>query len=132
MKASTAAYIDPVCKMEVMEGQEAARREYDGATYFFCSKACARKFQQNPESYIGTEMPVEQTAPDVAAAPGGLAESHVDPVCKMHVIEGREAGKWDYAGTTYYFCNANCLKRFQSDPELYLTGKPKEEVRMQK
>ncbi len=127
-----AVHIDPVCKMEVIEGQEAARREYDGATYFFCSKACARKFQQNPESYIGTEMPVEQTVPEPIAAPGGLAESHVDPVCKMHVIEGREAGKWEYKGTTYYFCNASCLKRFQSDPELYLSGKPKEEVRMQK
>jgi Cu+-exporting ATPase len=118
--------------MEVMEGQEAARREYDGATYFFCSKACARKFQQNPESYVGTEMPVEQTAPEPVAAPGGLAESHVDPVCKMHVIEGREAGKWEYKGITYYFCNVSCLKRFQADPELYLTGKPKEEVRTQK
>ena len=74
MKASTAAHIDPVCKMEVMEGQEAARREYDGATYFFCSKACTRKFQQNPESYVGTELPVEQTSPEVAATPGGLAE----------------------------------------------------------
>ena len=32
-------HIDPVCKMEVVEGQEAARREYDGVTYHFGSKA---------------------------------------------------------------------------------------------
>jgi Cu+-exporting ATPase len=114
--------------MQVAEGQEAARREYDGVTYYFCSKACARKFQQNPESYVGTELPVEQPAAEPIAASGGMAKSHVDPVCKMHVIEGREAGKWEYKGTTYYFCNVSCLKRFQSDPELYLTGKPKSEV----
>jgi Cu+-exporting ATPase len=111
---------DPVCGMEVVEGQEAARREYDGQTYLFCSKACARKFQQNPESYVGTEMPVVQPAAEPAAAAGGLARSHVDPVCKMHVIAGREAGKWDYKGTTYYFCNPSCLKRFQAEPERFL------------
>ena len=122
-------HIDPVCKREVIEGQEAAQRDYDGVTYYFCSKACARKFQQNPESYVGTEMPVEQPVPEPVAAPGGMAKSHVDPVCKMHVIEGREAGKWEYKGTTYYFCNVSCLKRFQSDPELHLTGKAKSEAR---
>jgi len=118
--------------MQFTEGEEAARREYDGATYYFCSKACARKFQQNPESYIGTEMPVEQPAPEPVAASGGMAESHVDPVCKMHVIEGRQAGKWEYKGTTYYFCNVNCLKRFQADPEQFLGGRPKSEVRSPK
>ncbi len=125
MKAAPVRHIDPVCKMEVIEGQEAARREYDGVTYYFCSKVCARKFQQNPESYIGTKLPVEQAAPEVAPAPGGLAKSHIDPVCKMHVIEGREAGKWDYKGKTYYFCSSGCLKQFKSDPDLFLGLKPK-------
>ena len=124
-------HTDPVCGMQVTEGEEAARREYDGMTYYFCSKACARKFQQNPESYIGTEMPVEQPVHEPIAAPGGMAKSHIDPVCKMHVIEGREAGKWEYNGTTYYFCNPGCLKRFQADPAMFLTGKPKSEVRSQ-
>jgi P-type Cu+ transporter len=130
MKSEHSVHIDPVCKMEVIEGQEAARREYDGVTYFFCSKVCARKFQQNPESYVGTEMPVEQASPEVA--PGDMAKSHVDPVCKMHVIEGREAGKWEYKGTTYYFCSDGDLKRFRADPEQFLGGKPKSEVRSQK
>ncbi|MBM3332390.1 heavy metal translocating P-type ATPase [candidate division WOR-3 bacterium] len=125
-------HTDPVCRMEVIEGQEAARRDYDGVMYFFCSKVCARKFQQNPESYVGTEMPVVQPAAEPDAASGGLARSHVDPVCKMHVIAGREAGKWDYKGTTYYFCNVGCLKRFQADPEQFLGGKPKSEVKSQK
>ena len=111
--------------MQVTEGQEAARREYDGVTYYFCSKVCARKFQQNPESYIGTKPPVLQVAPEVAPAPDGLAKSHVDPVCKMHVIEGREAGKWECKGKTYYFCSTGCLEQFKSDPDLLLGFKPK-------
>jgi Cu+-exporting ATPase len=128
----TAVHIDPVCKMDVVEGQEAARREYDGVTYYFCSKVCVRKFQQNPESYFDTKPPVEQAMPEVVPAPHGLARSHVDPVCRMHVIEGREAGKWEYKGKTYYFCNTGCLKQFQADPELYITGKARAEVRSQK
>jgi P-type Cu+ transporter len=130
MKSEHSVHTDPVCNMDVVEGQEAARREYDGVTYYFCSKVCARKFQQNPESYVGTGMPVEQASPEVA--PGGMAKSHTDPVCKMHVIEGREAGKWEYKGTTYYFCSTGDLKRFQADPEQFLGGKPKSDVRSQK
>jgi len=38
----------------------------------------------------------------------------------MAVREGEEAGKWEYKGTTYYFCNPNCLKRFQAEPERFL------------
>jgi len=125
MKTIPIRHIDPVCKMEVIEGQEVARREYDGATYYFCSKVCARKFQQNPESYMGTKPPVEQKAPEVVPVAGGLAKSHVDPVCKMHVIEGREAGKWEYNGKTYYFCSPRCLEQFKADPDLYLGLKPK-------
>ena len=125
MKTVPIRHIDPVCKMEVVEGQEVARREYDGATYYFCSKVCARRFQQNPESYIGTEPPVEQKAPEVVPVAEGLAKSHVDPVCKMHVIEGREAGKWEHRGKTYYFCSQGCLGQFKADPDLYLGLKPK-------
>jgi Cu+-exporting ATPase len=124
VKAGPVKHTDPVCRTEVTEGQEAARREYDGAAYYFCSKACARKFQQNPESYVGTELPVEIPKPDLAPAPSGLESSHVDPVCKMHVVAGREAGRWEYGGKTYYFCSKSCLRQFQADPELYLKGKP--------
>ncbi len=49
---------------------------------------------------------------------------HVDPVCKMEVREGSEAGKWRHHDTDYYFCNPSCLKRFREDPEQFLvTGK---------
>ena len=50
-----AVHTDPVCRMQVVEGQEAARREYDGVTYFFCNKTCARRFMQDPELYLRSE-----------------------------------------------------------------------------
>ncbi|MEO0071166.1 MAG: heavy metal translocating P-type ATPase [candidate division WOR-3 bacterium] len=45
---------------------------------------------------------------------------HIDPVCGMEVIEGKEKGKWEYKGRIYYFCNENCLRRFQKEPGKYL------------
>jgi len=45
-----------------------------------------------------------------------------DPVCGMMVDPLNAAGKFEHAGTMYYFCNPRCLERFSHDPEGYLTG----------
>jgi len=196
-------HVDPVCKMEVVEGQEAARREYDGKTYYFCSKTCARKFVQNPEQYLAEQTKAEvrreklegrsekpegrshesgvneteprrhegtneieqattaaaveriegrEQTPETRDSDDGAQEEHatsqpsfppkseienrkshifVDPVCTMTVVEGQEAGKWEYEGETYYFCNTSCLARFQAEPERFLKGQAKSEARMQ-
>lgn len=42
---------DPVCGMEVHES-EAPTSEFDGVTYFFCSKACLGAFEDNPKQWI--------------------------------------------------------------------------------
>jgi YHS domain-containing protein len=42
---------DPVCNMEVNEQNAAARAEYQGQTYLFCSQDCKNKFDQNPQQY---------------------------------------------------------------------------------
>ncbi len=39
----------------------------------------------------------------------------------MEVIPEKAAGKYEYLGNTYYFCNINCLERFQQDPDRYLS-----------
>jgi Cu+-exporting ATPase len=44
-----------------------------------------------------------------------------DPVCGMTVDPARAAGKYDYQGTTYYFCAKACEQRFAADPERYLS-----------
>jgi class 3 adenylate cyclase/YHS domain-containing protein len=45
--------IDPVCRMRVEIERAAATIPYEGATYHFCSQACARLFAEAPERYVG-------------------------------------------------------------------------------
>ncbi len=51
-------------------------------------------------------------------------KQHIDPVCGMTVDEGKEAGKSDYKGATYYFCSRGCKVAFDKDPEKYLKEGP--------
>ena len=46
-----------------------------------------------------------------------------DPVCGMMVDPLNAAGRFEHAGTMYYFCNPRCRDRFSKDPEGYLSGK---------
>jgi YHS domain-containing protein len=43
---------DPVCGMTVTEGKEAAKSEYMGATYYFCSRGCKVAFDKDPEKFL--------------------------------------------------------------------------------
>ncbi len=43
---------DPVCGMIVEEGKEAAKSEYKGTIYFFCSRGCKVAFDKDPEKYL--------------------------------------------------------------------------------
>lgn len=42
--------IDPVCKMQVQEGN--IKAEYKGQVYYFCSANCQAKFKIEPKKYI--------------------------------------------------------------------------------
>ena len=44
-----------------------------------------------------------------------------DPVCSMQVDETTAAGKSEYKGKTYYFCNLGCKATFDKNPEKYAT-----------
>jgi len=57
------------------------------------------------------------------------ARSHKDPVCGMTVTEGKEAGRSEHDGTTYFFCSKGCVAKFEADPEKYLSAsKPKDDA----
>lgn len=43
---------DVVCGMQVDPTKAAGSSEYDGKTYYFCSKACKIKFDANPTQYV--------------------------------------------------------------------------------
>ncbi|HEY4677777.1 MAG TPA: heavy metal-binding domain-containing protein, partial [Candidatus Angelobacter sp.] len=46
-----------------------------------------------------------------------------DPVCNMDVDPTAARGSAEYKGQTYYFCSPGCVKRFNADPEKYLSLK---------
>lgn len=45
---------------------------------------------------------------------------HLDPVCRMLVAEGREAGSFRHRGTLFRFCSLECARRFLRDPDAYV------------
>lgn len=45
--------VDPVCGMTVEHNQAAAKTEYAGQTYYFCSKECQKDFEAQPAAFIG-------------------------------------------------------------------------------
>jgi Cu+-exporting ATPase len=42
---------DPVCGMEIKESEAAAKLEYKGKTYYFCSEGCKKSFEKKPDKY---------------------------------------------------------------------------------
>lgn len=43
---------DPVCGMLVRPEEAAAQRSFGGRTYYFCSPACAARFDRAPQLYV--------------------------------------------------------------------------------
>jgi P-type Cu+ transporter len=61
--------LDPVCGMTVDPARAAGHVEYEGTTYYFCSKGCAAKFTADPNKYLAGAR--EAMAPAVIQL-GGL------------------------------------------------------------
>ena len=47
---------DPVCGMKVEERDAAGESTYQESTYYFCSRGCKKKFDENPEQYASKEV----------------------------------------------------------------------------
>jgi len=45
--------IDPVCKMKVDEKKAKFKSKYKDKTHYFCASGCKKKFDDNPEKYVG-------------------------------------------------------------------------------
>jgi Cu+-exporting ATPase len=43
----------------------------------------------------------------------------IDPVCGM-TVDPSSPLRWDYHGSTYFFCNPGCRTKFQANPEFFL------------
>jgi Cu+-exporting ATPase len=89
---------DPVCGMLVNPEKPAAKIESGGTTYYFCSKGCAAKFENEPQKYLAGSEPAQKFEPQAShdghadhsrhAAPshGGRPAASKDAryTCPMH------------------------------------------------
>jgi adenylate cyclase len=50
-------------------------------------------------------------------APG---EVEIDPVCRMAISPGSEAGRLVHEGTEYHFCSLDCVRAFAEAPERFI------------
>lgn len=50
---------DPVCGMQVQPDRAAGTSEFGGKTYYFCAVGCKKKFDSDPDRYLGPK-PAEQ------------------------------------------------------------------------
>src|SRR6202030_111335 len=65
---------DPVCGMTVEPSKAAAKQEFRGNTYYFCSKRCAERFAKEPERFLSAPgISGMETAPSGETAHGGGA-----------------------------------------------------------
>ena len=44
---------DPVCGKVVVESRAAGKTGYAGEMFYFCSKDCQKRFEEEPGRYIG-------------------------------------------------------------------------------
>jgi Cu+-exporting ATPase len=63
---------DPVCGMAVEPTSAAAKREFGGQTYYFCSQGCVEQFDAEPERYLGAEPHQGSHRAVVASATTGV------------------------------------------------------------
>jgi Cu+-exporting ATPase len=81
---------DPVCGMMVNPETATGSYEYDGQTYYFCSKGCLDKFRSDPTAFVGDDkhaaMPPTSLHGTIAIA-AARHPSHVPQAtytCPMH------------------------------------------------
>ena len=88
--ASTGTVIDPVCGMTVDPAKATARVEREGATVFFCSDHCRKKFEADPGKYLhAAQSTAKPTAPLVSlgglpSPPSRAGDSALEYTCPMH------------------------------------------------
>ena len=47
----------------------------------------------------------------------------VDPVCHMQVYPPRAAGSRRHGDEEFFFCSSRCARRFEADPDRYLSAR---------
>jgi len=93
--------VDPVCGMTVDPARAAGRVEYDGTTYYFCSKGCVAKFTADPKKYLaGTR---EAMAPALIQLGGVRAHPARSPQLPTEIAE-RPTGSTEHPAGSEFTC----------------------------
>ncbi len=73
---------------------------------------------------ILAELVKERAAGNLAAAAPAEVPTHeaIDPVCGMTVDVASAVYRSSFEDTTYYFCSAGCLARFERDPARFVAS----------
>ena len=110
-----AEVLDPVCGMTIDPAKAAAKSHYRGETIYFCMEGCKKKFDADPEKYIGALHPEEPSSRGTEEP-----DKVLDPVCGMTIDPAKAAAKSTYRGEKVYFCAEGCKRKFDANPEKYL------------
>jgi len=76
--------VDPVCGMNVNLESAAGSFEYQGQTYYFCSKHCLQKFRDDPVSFIHRSAIHEAQAATVQPIKIETPAAKAEYTCPMH------------------------------------------------
>jgi Cu+-exporting ATPase len=80
--ASVPGVKDPVCGMMVDPEKAAAKVEYAGKTYFFCSPRCKERFEKEPERFLAD--PGTAGMEHAQEAPPPASTQNIRYTCPMH------------------------------------------------
>jgi len=103
--------VDPVCGMAVQADKAAARMQYEGKLYLFCSTHCQHQFEINPTKYVATAP--DPGMPLQAALRSGAQGQAKDPICGM-MVDKATALRSERGERSYWFCSVGCQRSFES------------------
>ncbi len=100
----------PVSGEKFKPTADTPRSDYKGKSYAFCCAGCKKKFDADPEKFLGK----------AAAAPA--AGEVACPVSGEKFVPTAESPRSEYQGKSYAFCCAGCKKKFDAAPDKFLAS----------
>ena len=119
--AATTAAGDPINKKCPVTGKDVAAGrevEYQKQTIGFCCADCVGKFESDPKKYIGK---VKEFKKKKSSSVEDIRFD--DPINKKCPLTGKDivAGRTvEYKKQTIGFCCADCVAKFEGEPEKYI------------
>lgn len=78
---------DPVCGMTFAQADAAGESDFNGQTYFFCSRHCRERFQSDPSRFVGSRHDsrgIEEMRDRSVSKSASAAQAGIEYTCPMH------------------------------------------------